>query len=84
MVGNFHLLQDCGTIVGDCDVAVGRDEDLVKPTGTQRRLDYIRYCSGSKNMILDSFGTMLALLLALAVRKGLAANILWEVMAIFG
>jgi hypothetical protein len=66
VVGDLHLLQNGGTVVGDGDVAVRRDEDLVEAAGPQGSLDDVGYCPSSENMRLDSLVAILALLLTLA------------------
>jgi hypothetical protein len=66
VVCNLHLLQDSGTVVGDSDVAIGRNQDLVEATGTEGALDDVCDCPGGEDVVLDGFVTELSLLLALA------------------
>lgn len=70
MVGDFHLLQDRRTIVRDCDVAVGGDEDLVEAAGTERALDDVGDRPRGEDVVLDGLVAVLTLLLALAVQGG--------------
>jgi len=66
VVRDFHLLQNSSAIVCYGDVAVWRNEDLVEAAGAEGGLDDVRNCAGGKDVGLDSFGSELALLLALA------------------
>jgi hypothetical protein len=50
MVAHFHLLQDSSTIVCDCNIAIGGDENLVEATGAERALDEVRNGSGGENV----------------------------------
>lgn len=63
---DLHLLEDCGAIVGHCDVSVGGNEDFVETAGAQRALDEVRNRAGGKNVGFDGFATVLALLSSLA------------------
>lgn len=71
MVRDFHLLQDGGTVVCDCDVSIGGDEDLVEATGSKGALDDVCDRSCGENVRLDGLVAKLPLLLALAVRSKL-------------
>jgi hypothetical protein len=60
-----YLGQNSSAIVGDSDVAVGGDEDFVETARTKRSAD--NTCDGlcGENVGLDSFVSVLSLLLAL-------------------
>lgn len=79
-----NLGENSCAIVGDGDIAVGGDQNLVQATRTlalslgfvvsidpgdphQRRLDDVGHCLGGNNVRFDGLGTMLSLLLSLAV-----------------
>jgi len=68
VVRDLHLLQNRGTVVGDCDVAVGGDENLVEAAGSEGALDDIRYCARGEDVCLDCFVAELSLLLSLTSR----------------
>lgn len=70
VIRDLHLLQDGGAIVGDCDIAVGGDENLVETARTEGSLDKVGDGAGGEDVRLDSFVAVLTLLLALAERKG--------------
>lgn len=44
LVLDLHLGEDGRAVVGDGDVAVGGDEDLVEPARAERRLDDVCHC----------------------------------------
>jgi len=71
VVGDVHLLEDGCAVVGDRDVAIGGDQNLVEATGTERALDDVCDGASGEDMRLDSLVAVLSLLLALAVRRGL-------------
>lgn len=50
MVRNLHLLQDSGTVVRDCDIAIGRNQDLVEATGAEGALDNVRDRPGGEDV----------------------------------
>lgn len=68
MVADFHLLQNRGTIVGDSDVSVGGDQDLVEATGAEGGLDEVGNGSRGQDMGFNGLVSELALLLSLAMR----------------
>jgi len=40
----FHLTKNSRSVVGHGDITIRRDQDLVKPARTERRLDDVGYC----------------------------------------
>lgn len=68
VVADLHLLENGGTIVGDCDISIGGNEDLVEATGAERALDEVRDGSCGEDVRLDGFVTELALLLSLTTQ----------------
>lgn len=71
MIGNVHLLQNGCAVVGDCDVAIGGDEDLVEAARAEGALDDVCDGTSGENVRFDSLVAVLSLLLALAVKGGL-------------
>jgi hypothetical protein len=65
VVADFHLGEDGSAIVGNCNVAVGRDEDLVQTAGPERGFNDRGDGAGGLNVLLDSFCSVCSLLLAL-------------------
>lgn len=52
LVVDLHVAENSGTIIGDVDVSIGRDEDLVKTSRAERRLDDVGDSAGGKNVAL--------------------------------
>ena len=69
MVCDLHLLQNRGTVVRDCDIAVGGDEDLVEAAGAEGALDDVGYCAGGQDMCFDGLVAELPLLGSLTTRS---------------
>jgi hypothetical protein len=59
-------LQDGGAVVGHGDVSIGRNEDLVETTGSERGFDDVGDGASGEDVRLDGFVAKLALLLSLA------------------
>jgi len=42
LVVNLHLAENGRAVIGNSDIAIGGDEDLVEAAGTEGRLDNVR------------------------------------------
>lgn len=84
MVADLHLAHDGGAIVGDGDVAVGGDEDLVEAAGTEGGADDGGDGAGGEDVGFDGFGAVGALLLALVADddEGAAGFVLGDLSCI--
>ena len=49
---DVHLFEDCGTVVGDSDVAVRRHHHLVQPFRAQRRPKGVGHSPGGHDVAL--------------------------------
>lgn len=49
---NSHLIEDSCTIVGDSDITIGGDQNLVETSRTKRSLKNIGDCFSSQDMRL--------------------------------
>lgn len=67
LVLNLHLAHDGGSVVGDGNVSIRRNENLVQSSGTQGGLDDIRHGSSGQDVALDGLNSVCALLLSLAM-----------------
>ncbi len=56
----FELGQDCGSIVGDCDVADVIDEHFVETDGAQGRLDNVGDCDCCRHITVSYVCSALA------------------------